>query len=476
MQNAMTSTFVVFLALVSPGFAGAPRAMGGRGKESALEAMRGRIEELRETVESVRRRKNRQLESLRSEIADLKRRREDNWLSKRRTEAVERIVRDAVADAERRASFRDGAVTAGHDGSHFFLRSPDKRFYLELAGHLQVRYTFNSRRNSGGDDDQGGFNLRRIKFKPEGWVTYNGHKILFDISLAGDQDAGGGPIFEDYTVGYAFTENLSVKAGRFKQPFALQNRRSSSRQLAVERDPVVETFNVDFAEGVELTHEGERFVAALAVHDGATQTDFDQDRTDFAVTGRGQYLVLGRGFDAFDDASAWSGDPVALMLGGGVDYQAGESGTAATPPDVLRWTGDLSFEARRLGIMLAWFGAHTGGNEAGAGDFDDFGFMAQAGYMVVPDTLEPFVRYGLVLPDEDRPDVAAGNSEEATTILTAGFNWYHAGHDAKFSMDAVYGLDPLRGIVDTSSSRGLQTDAPGEDGQLAIRAEYQLKF
>lgn len=56
-----------------------------------------------------------------------------------------------------------------------------------------------------------------------------------------------------------------------------------------------------------------------------------------------------------------------------------------------------------------------------------------------------------------------------------------ARHRAKFTLDAVDAFDPLTDQLAHSGAGngtilGLQPDAGGEDGQWAIRAQYQLKW
>jgi hypothetical protein len=437
-----------------------------------------------------------EIRRLKAEVARLRANNEEDWLDRRRREEVKTLVKEVLEDAETRASLQGEGVTAGHDGD-FFIASRDGRFRLELNGHLQVRYTFNHRDDSPGDDNQGGFNLRRAKFKPSGYIFAGDRRIDFAVSLAGDQDQGDPPLFEDYYLATPLSDRISVRAGRWKQPFALQNMRSSARQLLVERAAVTELFNVDRSEGAMLSYSGDVFRLYGSVNDGidGQSTDFNEDGTEVALTGRAETLLAGA-WDQFRDGSSWSGERLGAMLGGAVHYEVGESGAVAAGPDgtlgtsddvdlpkndFLLWTTDLSFEAAGLGVQLAGFGHHAE-NES-APNYDDSVLLAEAGYMVVPDTFEPFLRYEMIFADSSRPVVASGAAEEETKLLTAGFNWYHAGHDAKFTLDMISAFDPLvpgiagpNGGEIASSSLGLQPDANGEAGQIAVRAQYQLKW
>jgi hypothetical protein len=446
----------------------------------------GQLEELQQKVQRME-----------NQLNQLREQEHESWMDQRRKEEMKKLVNDVLEDAEKRDSLTGQGLTAGHDGSHFFLKSADDKFYLEFAGHMQLRYIANDRNESTGDDNQEGFQLRRIKFKPEGYVTYGDRKINFDLSLAGDRDSSD-TFFEDYTVSTELFDNVAIKGGRWKQPFALQNIRSSSRQLAVERSLVNELFNVDRSEGVMLSYEGQAVRLFGSFNNGAEAefSDFDNGQfddanndTDFAITSRAEFLLAGDWGPVEGDASAWQGEDPAAALGAAVHYQHGTTGsgddpgtgteTEGTNDNFLLWTADATAEAEGLGVTAAAYGRHED-NELTA-DFDDYGFYVEGGYMVVPDTFEPFARYELILTDASRTAVRDGDVDEQTNIVTAGANWYQHGHDSKFTLDVVYAFEPLAaglgGSSDpTSTGLGLLPDAAGEDGQFAVRAQYQLKW
>ena len=438
----------------------------------------------------------RQIEQLRVQIEQLRGGEQGDWLNQRRREEVRAVVEDVLDDAEGREGIGGAGATADYDDG-FFMADPDGNFLLELGGYVQVRYIFNDRSDAPavGDATEAGFQLRRAKFQGEGYVFTP--DLRYEFSLAGDRDSET-TVFEDYLIEYEFVEDLAVRGGRFNAPFALQELRSSSRQLAVERSSVHELFTADRTEGVMLYYTGDTFNLYGMINDGvgAMASDFDENTTDIAGTARAELLLAGE-WDQFKDVSSWPETPFGVMLGAAAHYQVGETGTAGElvdPDDIedsgdeffipnndnfLLYTADLSIEGGGLGILLAGYGKHTD-REAGE-SYNDFGLLAEAGYMVIPATFEPFLRYELILQDDSRPGVESGASNEATDIVTAGFNWYQYGHNAKFTLDAVYGFDPLTANLvgsdnAVSTGSGLRPDAPGEDGQLAIRAQYQLKF
>ena len=147
-------------------------------------------------------------------------------------------------------------------------------------------------------------------------------------------------------------------------------------------------------------------------------------------------------------------------------YQRGESGdaVAANDVDLLAWTIDGSIENNGVHV---YFAAAAERFEAdGAADTDNYGFLVQIGSMVIPDKLEPFVRYECV-----RFDGNLGFITNEVSLVTIGVN-VHLNKSAKLALDAVWAMDP---IPTDSLNAGLLADGT-KDGQLAVRAQLQLKF
>jgi hypothetical protein len=185
------------------------------------------------------------------------------------------------------------------------------------------------------------------------------------------------------------------------------------------------------------------------------------------------------------DFAAWSAEPTALFLGGGLHYELAETGDSqATSPgvdDFLSYTADAHFKSEGFGAFAGFVGRHINvADGAATGDLDDFGAVAQAGYMIIPDKLQPFVRYEWVGPDDDR-DLNDMN------LVTFGANYYFRKHATKFTLDVVWALDELNAFAFTNTpagtpsatsgaGSGLLPDAPGEDNQVVLRAQVQLMF
>ena len=431
-----------------------------------------------------------ELQQMKARLDRVEAERGEAWLDERRAEEVKALITDVLSDADTRASLLDEGITAGHDGKHFFLKSPDGSFLMEIAGHMQMRYVANFADNpwidkidasgdepepgeDGKDDEvldegEAGFTLRRTKLSFSGHVTAN-PQIDYKIVLAAERE-GGDWLTEDFEIGHKFANGVKVKAGQMKLPFLREELVSSSKQLAVDRGSATEYFTLDRGQGVALSYGTDTIKVQGMVSDGADNesTDWAGDGTDIALTGRVDAKLAGNWKQAGDFA-AWSGEGFAAFVGAAAHWQQSETGTSGANDAIFLWTADGLVEFSGVGLMAAVMGLSTA-NEMGA-DFDDLGVQLEAGVFVIPDKLQPFVRYDYIDVD------GAGEMN----LVTAGVNYYLNKHDAKFTVDVVYALDPLfdtsRNFNDPASSGlGLRDDVDGQDGQTALRAQFQLKF
>ena len=112
-------------------------------------------------------------------------------------------------------------------------------------------------------------------------------------------------------------------------------------------------------------------------------------------------------------------------------------------------------------------------------DATQIGLVAQAGAFVIPDKVELFGRYEYINFDcvyyrNSGAGTQGGTGNLAKndlSLITVGANWYLQKHNAKFTVDLVWALDP---VPANNSGSGLLTSA--DDNQVALRAQWQLAF
>ena len=463
------------------------------------------------------------------ELQQLRVQSSSSWMNERRSQEVKALVQQVLADADTRAALAEGGMTAGHNGENFFLASEDGSFLLRISGQIQIRHTSNFRDRKPFDADGNpatldetsfvsdaglaGFENRRTKIRFDGHI--GGPRVHYVVQLAvqpDDNEVNGDII----TIGYDLTDNLYIWAGEDKGPFLREEIVSSSRQLAAERSLVNEVFSLGVQQGVGLNWQArEDILLSLMISDGANSGEedrrskaWDSDLNDFAFTARLDWTFEGDPGEAADFTSDPT-DELFIHGGAAVHYEVTETGNYNGRADpnsgapyndtFTMWTLDAAVEYQGFNAFIAFVMMHTDFEGAGSAlpagasrpDFDPWGLVVQAGYnMDIGDngTLEPFVRWEHLDFDSVAETVNSGYDDEID-LITFGFNWYHKKHASKFTLDVVWALDTLPGgspiaspggqaqlLRGVSSGLGLLGDDPDEDGQIALRAQYQLLF
>jgi hypothetical protein len=123
--------------------------------------------------------------------------------------------------------------------------------------------------------------------------------------------------------------------------------------------------------------------------------------------------------------------------------------------------------------FAAFVGTHT--DSAGA-EFDDFGAVVQGGMFLPDSDNELFIRYDVVLPDDDRANDDNFNS------ITFGVNHYIHGQAAKLTFDVAWYLDSttkndlVDGVANGALGDRIGLISTDEDNQFAFRVQFQLLF
>ncbi len=443
-----------------------------------------------------------ELKALRAEITALKAKEGETWLTQRRAEEVKALVREVLADADTRASLQEGGMTAGYNKG-FFLASDDGNFYLKIGGQSQTRYIYNNTDHDKGDpegvkdEDEAGFQQRRTK------LTFEGHifdpKFKYEITGAFSRSSGNLEL-EMARFEYEFADGWSVTGGTYKMPFLIEELMSSKRFQAVERSFVNDYFTIDYTQGTHLTWNATDNVKVTAgVHDGsyARSTEFNADSTELGVASRAELLLAGD-WKQFSDYAAWSGQPLGLIVGAGVDWEKGEHGDGSDDfkngnfPNVLKWTADVRMKLHPVNVFAAYIGQQIQAKGRGRRDPADeesatqHAFVLQAGVFLIPDKLDVFARYEWIDFDDAFYGGANGISSSSRldshgaeilaeaddlSIVTFGANYYFKRHDVKLTADVVWFLDPM-----PVSNTGAGMVQSSDNDQFAIRGQFQFLF
>ncbi len=136
---------------------------------------------------------------------------------------VAALVDQAPAAA---APKKDAPLTAGWNGEHFFIKSPDGQFSISPYGYVDNDYR--AYKGDGAPADT--FILRRARFGFQG--NYGSH---FDFALLTDAAATTGSVVRDVYLNVRIRPEFQFQAGQFKVPFAQEAGTGATNLDFVER-------------------------------------------------------------------------------------------------------------------------------------------------------------------------------------------------------------------------------------------------
>ena len=386
---------------------------------------------------------------------------------------VARTVDEMVKDAEKRSVLMDPVPFTGNwQAGKFTLKSDDGNFLLHPWFWLQFRNVTNYRADdgSGNSDIENGFEVRRMKFGADGNVFSPNTTYLFNWAT----NRNNGNVFlEEAWLRQKLSDTWAIKGGQMKDPFAHESIVSAKRLVAADRALITDVFTGgdNYVQGVSAQYTQDALQAEVAFTDGANAPnenfqDFPTNTWDFGVAGRVQYKLFGD-WSAYEQFSSLNIKKELAVLGAGVDLsQAGDT------TQILQ-TVDIQYNRTSgLGLYGAYYGRYIANAPADAGtpapptsDTYDWGFIAQASYLIPDSKWEPFLRFDFI--NFDAASVPAG-SDDSVPEITVGTNYYIHGQDLKLTVDFMW--LPNGSPVSDTGSGVLASD----DTEFVLRAQFQL--
>jgi phosphate-selective porin OprO and OprP len=137
-------------------------------------------------------------------------------------------ITEAVDQAQPATPKKDATapLTAGWNGEHFFIRSPDGQFSISPYGYVDNDYR--AYKGDGAPADT--FLVRRARFGFQG--NYGSH---FDFALLTDANSTTGAIVRDVYLNVRIIPEFQFQAGQFKEPFAQETGIGATNLDYVER-------------------------------------------------------------------------------------------------------------------------------------------------------------------------------------------------------------------------------------------------
>ncbi|MFG0258562.1 MAG: porin [Phycisphaerales bacterium JB043] len=396
----------------------------------------------------------------------------------------------------RKGLLRDGD-SGGHDGG-FFISSSDGSFRLEIGAQVQLRWILSTGDESTNasysaspgqgiqDDFQHGFENRRTKLTFSGDAFGDEHaKTYYKVTTSFSRSLGVASLSDAY-FGVDLGPGGRLQAGQFKVPLHREWLMSSKRTQAVDRSVAGSFFNAGRSQGLlyeSRTGQSSRY--SLAVTDGINQSNtsfsdaqniaFMLGDSDLALTARVETLLAGS-WGVFDDTTSAPGQDRALLVGFAAHHQLADK---PQDGDLTSYTADVSIEGDGWNAFASIMAQAV--DSSLAIESNDMGFVVQAGYYL-SEALEGFVRYDLLVVDDNRTPTAPGGNETLSTI-TLGVNRYLHGHASKLTVDTSLALDEGVSHLDDGLGGNLIYSSPGlgylgddDEGEFYVRVQFQLLF
>ncbi len=341
-------------------------------------------------------------------------------------------------------------------GKGLTVETADGNYRVRIGGYAQLLYTFTDF-DSQADNDKSNFSIRRFKLQLQGnLVSKNlGYKFQADMKT--------GFTTEDAFMNYKFGAPLTLQLGQYKPPQARQELTSASRQLFPERSLANDTFNLGRDLGVQAagSFAGKLVGYRVGLFNGnGPNTSNPDNHHMFAgridINPLGEYKLDEAGWPsarplvnlgasaawekitAADVGSSFNRDNDVLDVALGLDKLSAANFTAAYGDDLswLLWTANLN--ATWLGATFASEYYHLNADPDQGDDWNADGYYVQAGYQMIPETLELGVRYAAVESTDANASAKFDKSQ-----IQGGVNYYFAKHNAKLQADFTKVNDDL---------------------------------
>ena len=351
-------------------------------------------------------------------------------------------------------------------GKGYTLTAPDEKFQLTLGGRLQTRYTYTDGEVNTITPDASKHEVKRMKMFLNGYAYSKDLTYLLQVDFT---QGGSSKLLDHAYFNYRLRDEAQVLLGQTKVPFGRGWLNSSGAQQFVDRSNASDTFRPGYDTGVKLSGDlfGGLSTYEFGVYGGAGQSvgrAAKGDNTASAIAAR----VTANPFGKMAYAESDLDNSAKPLLSIGANYYG----------NTLKKTAEGTFEANNITLAgtSGWLGKGAGSfSETEKVEVDTYGvdaafkwkgfsaqgeyllglaegaatgntlraegMYAQAGYCIIPKTLELAVRYSFVDPN-------TGRSNDLRADTQGAISYYFNKHSLKLQGDVTNTHDQAKGRTD----------------------------
>lgn len=370
-------------------------------------------------------------------------------------------------------------------GKGFTFASDDERFKLSVGGRVQARYSYTDLEDNSKSPDTSKWEVRRMKL----WLSGNAYsKNLTYLFQADFTQGSSSKLLEHAYLNYRLLDELQVLAGQTKVPFGRQWLNSSGSQQFVDRSLASDAFRPGYDAGVKLSGDILNGLTTyeLGIYGGAGQSTA-RSASDNAYAARVTVNPFGK--MAYSESDMDNSAKPLLSIGGNyyrntlaatytpavtndpatIANEAKPASTSLESNNVTLagssgWLGKglttftssekINIDTFGADAAFKWHGASIQGEyllgQADGRKSDKtlraHGFYAQAGYFIIPKTLEAAFRYSYVDPNRDK-------SNDIMRETAGAISWYFDKHNLKLQGDVTNLHDQSKGRSDDLTYR-----------------------
>ena len=354
-------------------------------------------------------------------------------------------------------------------GKGFTLTSDDEKFQLSLGGRVQTRYTFTDGEVNSKTPDMSKWEVRRMKFWMNGYAYTKDLTYLLQVDFT---QGSSSKLLEHAYFNYRLLDEVQLLAGQTKIPFGRQWLNSSGGQQFVDRSTASDMFRPGYDAGVKLngdllggltTYEfgvyggvGQSTVRAASSNDNAiaarvTVNPFGKMAYSESDLDNSPKPLLSIGANYFGDTLKATRTGTTTTLETNNLNFAGTSGwlgkglssrfTSSQKIDVDTYGFDAAFKWQGFSAQGEYLLGQANGRGAKGEILRAQGFFGQAGYCIIPKTLEVAFRYSFVDPDRD-------TLNDQVTDTAGAVSYYFNKHNLKLQGDVTNSHDQSKNRSD----------------------------